>query len=73
MAAGAVEAFKVRKHPGPWVGEKGVRVARAALSAAAVDATVDKDPKDKPKRHVAEATAAGLVVNHLLGGGKRGR
>lgn len=37
LTAGAVEAFRQRKRPGEWVGQKGVRVATAALSAGLID------------------------------------
>ncbi|KAH8812769.1 hypothetical protein F5884DRAFT_316749 [Xylogone sp. PMI_703] len=68
LAAGVVEAFRVRKEPGPWTGEKGRRVATAALSAAAVDGLVDKNPRRKSKRHIAEAVIAGLAINRMANG-----
>jgi hypothetical protein len=66
--AGAAEAFRLRHEPGSWVGKKGVRVASAALVAAALDAAVDDTSGEKTKRHLAEATVGGLVANRIAYG-----
>lgn len=71
IAAGAVEAFRVRKQPGSWTGEKGVRVATAALSAAAIDGFLDKNPNRKSKRHIAEAAIGGLMIDRIANGPRR--
>ncbi|KAF2691100.1 hypothetical protein K458DRAFT_67237 [Lentithecium fluviatile CBS 122367] len=68
IVAGAVEAFRSRKTPGPWTGEKGQRIATAALGAAGIDSLVDKDPDKHGKRHVAESALAGLVANRVANG-----
>jgi len=76
IVAGAVEAFRSRKEPGPWTGEKGQRIATAALGAAGIDSLVDRDPDRKSKRHVAEAAIGGLLANRLANGARsqsRGR
>jgi len=78
LVAGAVEAFRSRKEPGPWTGEKGTRIATAALGAAGIDGLVDRDPRSKGKRHIAEAVLGGLVANRVANGprdrsGSRGR
>jgi len=76
LVAGAVEAFRSRKDPGSWTGEKGQRVATAALGAAGIDSLVDKDPTRKAKRHIAQATIGGLVTSHFANGARsqsRGR
>lgn len=41
LEAGGVAAFRLRKEPGKWNGEKGAKVATAALGAAAIDAFID--------------------------------
>ncbi|KAF2189659.1 hypothetical protein K469DRAFT_683072 [Zopfia rhizophila CBS 207.26] len=76
IVAGAVEAFRSRKTPGPWTGEKGQRIATAALGAAGIDSLVDKDPDKHSKRHVAESAIGGLLANRLAHGSRsrsRGR
>lgn len=76
IVAGAVEAFRSRKTPGPWTGEKGQRIATAALGAAGIDGLVDKNPDKHGKRHVAESAIGGLLANRLANGSRsksRGR
>ncbi|KAJ4296732.1 hypothetical protein N0V90_006780 [Kalmusia sp. IMI 367209] len=68
IVAGAVEAFRSRKTPGPWTGEKGQRIATAALGAAGIDSLVDKDPDKHSKRHVAESAIGGLLANRVANG-----
>lgn len=65
LQAGAQAAYKLRDDPSPWVGEKGVRVASAALGAGIVDGIVgSRHPKMRRggMRHQAmrEATEFGL-------------
>ncbi|PNS19838.1 hypothetical protein CAC42_7805 [Sphaceloma murrayae] len=72
LVAGAVEAFRSRKEPGPWTGDKGRRIATAALGAGGIDGLVDRDPDKKSKRHLAEAVIGGLAANRLANG-PRGR
>lgn len=74
IVAGAVEAFRSRKTPGPWTGEKGQRIATAALGAAGIDSLVDKDPDKHNKRHIAESAIGGLLANRVANGSRsRGR
>lgn len=68
LTAGAVEAFRQRNRSGEWMGEKGLRVATAAMSAAAIDSAVDKNPRRKGKRNVIGATLGGLLVDKLASG-----
>lgn len=67
LTAGAVEAFRQRNRPGDWMGEKGLRVATAAMSAAAIDTAVDKDPRRRGKRNVIGSTLGGLFVDKMAG------
>jgi hypothetical protein len=76
IVAGAVEAFRSRKQAGPWTGEKGQRIATAALGAAGIDSLVDKNPDKHSKRHVAESALGGLVAARVANGSRsksRGR
>lgn len=68
IVAGAVEAFRSRNTPGPWTGEKGQRIATAAIGAAGIDSLVDKDPDKHGKRHVAESAIGGLLANRVANG-----
>jgi hypothetical protein len=69
IAAGAAEAWRVRNHKVKLT-EKGTRVATAAASAAAIAAFKDDRPGDKDKRHTAQATLGGLLVNRLANGSR---
>jgi hypothetical protein len=68
--AGAVEAFRVRKEPGEWKGDKGKRVLTAAFSAGGTDGLMDDNPKKHSTRHMIESTLAGLATNHLVHGSR---
>lgn len=68
LTAGAVEALRQRNRSGEWVGEKGLRVATAAISAAAIDSAVDKNPRKKGKRNIIASSLGGLVVDKLASG-----
>jgi len=68
LIAGAVEAFWSRKESGPWTGEKGKRVATAALGAGGIDGFLDRNPEKKTKRHLAEAVIGGLAATRLANG-----
>lgn len=76
LTAGAAQAFRSRKDPGPWTGDKGKAILTAAVAAAGTDGLVDQDPNKHSKRHMIESTLAGLATSHLVKGGRsqsRGR
>lgn len=76
LVAGAVEAFRARKVEGDWAGEKGRRVATAAVGAGGIDSLLDRNPDTKSKRHLAEAVIGGLATSRLANGSRsksRGR
>ena len=76
IVAGAVEAFRSRKEPGPWTGDRGKRIATAAIGAGGIDGLLDRNPNEKSKRHLAEAVLGGLAANRLANGARsksRGR
>ena len=68
LTAGAVEAFRTRKDPGPWTGEKGKRVLTAAIGAGGVDGLIDRDPNKNGTRNTIEAVIGGLAANRLANG-----
>ncbi|OJD20123.1 hypothetical protein ACJ73_08545 [Blastomyces percursus] len=68
LTAGAAEAYRARKEPGGWTGEKGKRVLTAAIGAGGVNKLID-GPSDKhSKRHLIESTLAGLATNRVVNG-----
>ncbi|KAK5137420.1 hypothetical protein LTR08_008998 [Meristemomyces frigidus] len=68
LVAGAVEAFRARNEAGPWTGNKGKRIATAALGAGGIDGLIDRDPDKKSKRHLAEAVIGGVAASRLANG-----
>lgn len=70
LLAGATEAFRVRKEPGGWGGDKGKRILTAAIGAGGIDAAADRDPDHKSKRHILEAVVGGLAGNRLINGSR---
>ncbi|KAI0456941.1 hypothetical protein F5B21DRAFT_466306 [Xylaria acuta] len=69
VAAGVVEAFRSRHDP-----DRTVRVATAAIGAAATDSVLGgggRHDHTKEKRHVAESALAGLVENRVINGPRR--
>ena len=70
MTAAAAEAFRSRKEPGPWTGDKGKRILTAAIGAGGIDGLVNgnKDPDKKSKRHTLEAVIGGLAGNRIING-----
>lgn len=72
LVAGATEAFRSRKEPGGWKGDKGKRVLTAAIGAGGIDGIIngDKDPEKKGTRHTIEAVIGGLAGNRLINGAR---
>ncbi|KAH7414194.1 hypothetical protein DE146DRAFT_639545 [Phaeosphaeria sp. MPI-PUGE-AT-0046c] len=70
IVAGAVEAFRSRKVQGPWTGEKGQRIATAALGAAGIDSLIDRNPEKHEKRHIAESALGGIAASRLANGSR---
>ena len=68
--AAAGEAFRARKDPGGWGGEKSKRIMTAAISAAGVDGLIsnNKDPKQHGTRDVIGSALAGLATNRIVNG-----
>lgn len=68
LTAGAMEAVRQRNRPGDWLGERGLRVATAAMSAAAIDTVVDRHPRKRSKTKLVTSALGGLVVDKLARG-----
>ncbi|KAI0110512.1 hypothetical protein F4776DRAFT_392733 [Hypoxylon sp. NC0597] len=70
LEAGGLTAFRLRKEPGSWTGDKAAKVATAALGAAAIDAFIDKDPrraKSSGVKGFAENTISSLIASKIMG------
>ncbi|KAL1899379.1 hypothetical protein Cpir12675_001415 [Ceratocystis pirilliformis] len=70
LLAGATEAFRVASSPGEWQGEKGKRVAMAALGAGAIDSVRGPEKQKHRKLSIAESVIGGLVTNRMINGSK---
>ncbi|KAF2973414.1 hypothetical protein GQX73_g169 [Xylaria multiplex] len=66
VAAGVVEAWRSRHDA-----DRAMRVATAALGAAATDSALAARHDHKEKRHVVESALAGLVENRVINGPRR--
>lgn len=74
LTAGAAEAYRARKDPGGWNGDKGKRILTAAVNAGGVETLLDRhgSSSDKhSKRHLIESTLAGLAANHVVNGSRQ--
>ncbi|OTA91508.1 hypothetical protein M434DRAFT_32674 [Hypoxylon sp. CO27-5] len=70
LEAGGLTAFRLRKEPGSWTGDKAAKVATAALGAAAIDAFIDKDPrraKTSGVKGFAENTISSMIASKIMG------
>lgn len=69
LEAGGMTAFRLRKEPGSWTGQKGAKVVTAALGAAAIDSFIDKDPRRKKGgvKGMAENMVGGLLASKIMG------
>ncbi|OLN86118.1 hypothetical protein CCHL11_05183 [Colletotrichum chlorophyti] len=65
---GSQAAYQMRKEPGPWIGEKGTRVATAALGAALVDTFVGHKASNMKggMRHQALRQACELGIRNFV-------
>jgi hypothetical protein len=73
VKAGAAEAFRLRKEPGKWKGEKGGRVATAAISAGVIGAAAEQRHEDTGHKQLGSLGSAvgGLMVNRLVNGPRK--
>ncbi|CAH0039703.1 unnamed protein product [Clonostachys solani] len=71
LDAAAIEAIRVRHHPGPWAGSKGARVATAAVGAAITDRVMGRDPEERSTRHMIQSAIGGLAATRLLNGARK--
>ena len=71
LTAAAAEGWRSRDEPGNALsGEKLRRIVTAAVSAAGVDALVDKDPEDHKARNTIISALAGLLGNRVINGSR---
>ena len=72
LLAGAGEAFRARKEPGGWGGDKGKRILTAAIAAGGVDGVLTHkgDPDKHGTRDVIGSALAGLAANRVINGAR---
>ena len=72
LIAGAGEAFRSRKEPGGWTGDKGKRVLTAAIGAGGIDGLLGsgKDGKSGGTMQTIESVIGGLAGNRLINGSR---
>ncbi|KAI0546746.1 hypothetical protein F4679DRAFT_587272 [Xylaria curta] len=77
LEAGGLTAFRLRKEPGSWTGDKAAKVATAAIGAAAMDAFMDQDPRAAKggMKGMAENAITSMIASQIMGKGtkRRGR
>lgn len=77
IQSAAIEAIRVRGRPGSWAGEKGARVATAAIGAAVTDAVTERSDERHTIRHKVGDLAGAWIANRAINGpvrdmGKKG-
>ncbi|KAH7169685.1 uncharacterized protein B0J16DRAFT_277106 [Fusarium flagelliforme] len=70
VSTGAEVAFRIRNDRGSWIGEKGIKVASAAIASATIDFMLDTDPKKHPLAHIAVSMVQGAVTDGIMNGEK---
>jgi hypothetical protein len=65
ISTAAEVAFRIRNDSGSWVGEKGMKIASAAIASAAIDFLLDTDPKRHPLAHIAVSMVQGVVKDGI--------
>ncbi|KAH7232438.1 hypothetical protein B0J15DRAFT_505240 [Fusarium solani] len=65
ISTAAEVAFRIRNDSGSWVGEKGIKVASAAIASATIDLLLDTDPKKHPLAHMAVSMVQGAVKDGI--------
>ncbi|KAI1422511.1 hypothetical protein F5Y12DRAFT_613065 [Xylaria sp. FL1777] len=73
LEAGGLTAFRLRKQPGSWTGDKAAKVATAAIGAAAMDAFMDQDPRGAKGgvKGMAENAITSLIASQIMGKGSK--
>lgn len=68
--AAAIEAFRLRNEPGPWMGAKAGRIATAAVGAGVIGAVTEKRREETGKSKIGSLGSAvgGLVLNRIVNG-----
>ncbi|KAI9864869.1 MAG: hypothetical protein M1813_002640 [Trichoglossum hirsutum] len=69
LTAAVAEAVASRHDPGGLMtGERGRKIAKAAITAGGLEAVVDDDPDHHTKRNIAEAVIGSLAGQRILNG-----
>jgi hypothetical protein len=65
IRAGAEVAFLIRNDRGSWVGEKGIKVASAAMTSATLDLLLATDQKKHPLTHLVVSKVERAIIDRI--------
>jgi hypothetical protein len=65
VRAGAEVAFRIRNDKGSWVGEKGIKVASAAITSATLDLLLGTDQRKHPLAHLVVSKVEGVIIDRI--------
>jgi hypothetical protein len=65
VCAGAEVAFRIRNDRGSWVGEKGIKVASAAMTSATLDLLFATDQKKHPLTHLVVSKVERIIIDRI--------
>ncbi|KAH7147140.1 hypothetical protein B0J13DRAFT_553353, partial [Dactylonectria estremocensis] len=66
VGTAATAIFRVRNDPGSWFGEKGIKVATAAMVSASIDFLLGVDKNKHPFANIAVSMIQGAVMDYVL-------
>ncbi|KAH7141886.1 hypothetical protein EDB81DRAFT_760734 [Dactylonectria macrodidyma] len=66
IGTAATAMFRVRNDPGSWFGEKGFKVATAAMLSASIDFVLGVDKKKHPFSNMVVSMIQGAVMDYIL-------
>jgi hypothetical protein len=68
VRTGAEVAYQIRNDRGSWAGEKGIKVASAAIASATIDIWLGTGSKKHPLAHAAVSAVEGIIIDGIMNG-----